>query len=265
MANNNKTPRIYFFYLFLIAGTFLLFTLLSFSGTEIRIGEIKLKDSKIKQFFHPEVLPIASLADTSFREDVQSEPDTSSQHFLLIGDSMLEFLRIRLNDYNKHNGHTMNTVIWYSSSTLWYGQCDTITHYIQKYKPTYIILVLGANELFIKDIISERTKYTKHIISQMKDIPYIWVGPPNWKDDTGINDLILRNVGRKRYFPSKDLSYNRTKDGAHPTRKSAYKWMDSIAKFMYHEALYKVVMEFPDTFIYKAPRTEIIQPKPPIQ
>lgn len=263
MAEQNKTPRTYFYFLFLLIGVLGFFTLLSFTGVQIKIGQLELKDTKIKQFFYPEVLPTAVFADSTLRDNVQSEPDTASQRFLLIGDSMLEFLRIRLNDYCRHNGHTMNTVIWYSSSTLWYGQCDTITHYIKKYEPTYIILVLGANELFIKDIISERQKYVKHILGEMKDLPYIWVGPPNWKDDTGINDLIVRNVGRKRYFPSKDLSYERTKDGAHPTRESAYKWMDSIAKFMYNDAMYKVIMEMPDTFTYKVPKTEIIQPKPP--
>ena len=103
----------------------------------------------------------------------------------------------------------------------------------------------------------------KHIVDQMGDLPFIWVGPPNWKDDTGINDLILRYAGRDRYFPSKNLSYERTKDGAHPTRPSAYKWMDSVAVYMQNEARYRVLMEMPDTFLGKVPPTEILKPNPP--
>ncbi len=157
----------------------------------------------------------------------------------------------------------MQTVIWYSSSSLWYGQCDTLQHFIKKYNPTYVVLVLGANELFIKDIKTERAKFVSNIVAQMGKLPFIWVGPPNWKDDTGINDLILQYAGESRYFPSKNLTYERTKDGAHPKRESAYKWMDSIAVFMQNKAAYKVLMTPPDTLYGKVPPTVILQPNPP--
>ena len=91
----------------------------------------------------------------------------------------------------------------------------------------------------------------------------LWIGPPNWKDDTGINDLILHYTGSKRYFPSKDLSYERTKDGAHPKKASAFKWMDSIAVFLQNKAEKKILMSPPDTFFNKIPPTEILQPNAP--
>ena len=76
---------------------------------------------------------------------------------------------------------------------------------MKKFKPTYVFLVLGANELFVRDIIKKRTKYVKNILQQLDTVKFVWVGPPNWKDDTGINTMILRNVGSDRYFPSKNL------------------------------------------------------------
>lgn len=236
---------------------------MSFSGVKIRIGSVELKDSGIRKFFYPEVLPLALMADSIEKEGTGDQVDSSAQKFLLIGDSMLESLRIRLQDYCRKNGHTMDAIIWYSSSSLWYGQCDTLKHFINKYKPTYVLLVLGANELFIKDITTERAEYVKNIIAQMDTIPFVWVGPPNWKDDTGINDLILRYAGKDRYFPSKDLTYERASDGAHPKRQSAFKWMDSVAVYLQTEARYKILMEVPDTFLNKVPHTEILQPNPP--
>ncbi len=220
------------------------------------------KDSKIKQFFHPEPL-MAEAADSIGENEKSDHVDSSAQKFLFIGDSMLEFLRIRLNDYCRKNGHTMNTVIWYSSSSLWYGQCDTLKHFIHKHKPTYVLLCLGANELFIKDIKTERAPFVSHIVKQMGDLPFVWIGPPNWKDDTGINDLILSYTGKSRYYPSKNLSYNRTRDGAHPTRESAYKWMDSVAVYLQKDARHRILMEMPDTFFGKIPPTEILQPNAP--
>jgi len=261
--DSQKPPRDYFQYVWLLLGVLVLFTVLSFSNVKIRIGSYELKDSGIRKFFLPEVLPMAQAADSIVQEGTGEKVDSSAQKFLLIGDSMLEFLRIRLGDYCRKNGHTMNAVIWYSSSSLWYGQCDTLKNFINKHKPTYVLLVLGANELFIKDITTERAEYVRNIIAQMDTLPFVWVGPPNWKDDTGINDLILRYAGKDRYFPSKNLSYERTKDGAHPKRESAYKWMDSVAVYLQTEARYKILMTPPDTFLNKVPPTEILQPNPP--
>ncbi|NLL28267.1 MAG: hypothetical protein GX259_05685 [Bacteroidales bacterium] len=259
----NPPPKAFFQYVALLAGALVLFGLLSFANIDFKIGPHKFKDIGIKKFFYPEELPVGLMAYVSSKEKTDDKVDSSSQRFLLIGDSMLEFLRIRLNDYCRKNGHSMNTVIWYSSSTLWYGQCDTLKHFIKKHNPSYVLLVLGANELFIRDIKTERAEYVRHIIAQMDTLPFLWIGPPNWKDDTGINDLILHYTGSKRYFPSKDLSYERTKDGAHPKKASAFKWMDSIAVFLQNKAEKKILMSPPDTFFNKIPPTEILQPNAP--
>ena len=68
----------------------------------------------------------------------------------------------------------MNAVIWYSSSTLWYGSCDTLSYFVKKYNPTYVILVIGGNELFIRDVRS-RDKFVKNILRQIGNRKYFWV------------------------------------------------------------------------------------------
>ena len=147
--------------------------------------------------------------------------DTASQNILIIGDSMLEGLNPRLAAYAKENGHTLNSVIWYSSTSKYWGTCDTLKVFLRKFKPTFIFISLGANELFVRNIAEERDAYVKNFLKQIGDIPYLWIGPPNWKKDTGINDLIEKNVKKGCFFLSNGMHFDRAKDGAHPTHASA--------------------------------------------
>lgn len=199
--------------------------------------------------------------DTLSKEEFAQRMDTTAQRILLIGDSMLEGLRLRLRDYCVHNGHEMKTVIWYSATTKYFGQCDTLAYFIDQYNPTYILFVLGANELFVRDIIERRQHYVTHILKQIGRNKFIWIGPPNWKDDTGINDLIVKNTGEKRYFPSKNLTYARARDGAHPTHASAAVWMDSVAVWIMDKSMYPIRLEKPPHSRYKqSTNTTILKP-----
>lgn len=185
--------------------------------------------------------------------------DTSAQHFLLIGDSMSEHVRVRLNDYCVKNGHTADCVIWYSATSEWYGKTDTLTWFLNKYKPTYVLINLGSNELFVDRIKEKRATYVKHIVEQLSDVSYVWIGPPNWKEDTGINELIDEIAGEGHYFDSRHLTYERASDGAHPVRRSSYNWMDSLAVYLRRDAATQIRMEYPDAYLNKAPNTQIVQ------
>lgn len=187
--------------------------------------------------------------------------DTATQSILLIGDSMLEGLSPRLAAYADENGHTLNEVRWYSSTSNVWGECDTLTHYINKFKPTYIFICLGANELFVKDIEKKRDKYVKRIFSQIGDIPYLWIGPPNWKPDTGINRLIKKNAVEGGFFLSDGMKFDRTKDGAHPTRKSSAQWMDSVVRWMPAHSAHPIRMELPSKEKSRPKRIVVLQPK----
>jgi hypothetical protein len=157
--------------------------------------------------------------------------DKKKKRILLIGDSMMEGLMFRMKDYTEHNGHFLQPVVWYGSSTKTWGECDTLSYYIRKYTPDFVVVVLGGNELFIRGV-EQRAPYVQHVLKQINPRDYIWIGPPNWKKDTGINELIKKHVQKGAYFPSKNLKLARRKDGAHPTRAAAAIWMDSVAAFM---------------------------------
>ncbi len=141
-----------------------------------------------------------------------------------------------------------------------YAHTDTLDYFIKQFKPSFVIIALGANELKMWKPETKRTDL-ETIIKKIGNIPYIWVGPPNWTEDTGINNVILQTVGRKRFFPSKNLNYTRQADGSHPDKKSSYMWMDSIASFIMHKSKNPIVLNMPDTTYSKYPSTSILNPK----
>ena len=160
---------------------------------------------------------------------------------------MLERLSPRIAAYAEENEHQMNTVIWYGSSTEVWATSGRVKECIQKYRPDYIIISLGGNELFVNDIIARRTKYVKQIVADFAGIPYVWIGPPNWKKDTGINKMIQSVVPKGNFYLSytPDQHYERAKDGAHPTPASAAKWADRICKWIVEESNNPIVLNLP--------------------
>jgi hypothetical protein len=207
-----------------------------------------------------------STANDSLAEAKQKPKlDTSAQRILLIGDSMLEGLSIRLIDYCAVNNHELFSLIWYSSNTNWWGRSDTMTHFINQVKPTYIIFAIGSGDISVQNVHEKRKPYMEEILKKIEGLPYTWVGPPNWKEDTGINSLIAETVEEGTFFLSKDLKFDRTADGVHPTTASAGLWMDSIATFIMHESKYRIKLDKPDAKTKKHPTYFLMAPKPPAE
>ncbi len=225
---------------------------------EVKIFGYEIKQNTIAEFFIP-LNDFVAYNGIRYLWNTKQEVDTTKHRILMVGDSMSGFLRLRLNDYCEKNGHTMYSVIWNSGNTVWFSESDTLDYFINKFQPTYIIMVLGGNELFLPKP-EYRQENIETILKKICDIPYIWVGPPNWAEDTGINDVILRMVGRKRFFPSLNLTYERMPDGAHPNRESAYNWMDSIAVFLMTKAKHPIMMEYPEKHASKYPPTKMLAP-----
>lgn len=194
-----------------------------------------------QQYFEESLEASLQAADSAAQQ-----VDTSSHTILLTGDSMCEELMFRFRDYAAYNGHKLETVIWYSSSTLWWSESDSLRKLVAKYDPDYIFFTTGSNELFIRNI-QEREKYIQDIVAQAGNRKFIWIGPPNWAEDTGINELIKKNVGKDRFFESKHLSFERKRDGAHPTRRSSAIWADSISVWVMEESRNKILLKLPES------------------
>ena len=155
-------------------------------------------------------------------------PDTATKTILLTGDSMGDGLSVELRRLGKCNRLALVYVPWYSSTSLDWGGSDTLRQLIQRHHPSLVLFSLGSNELFIPAI-QKRERYIRAIVRQLQTAPYVWIGPPNWKEDTGINALIRKNVDSLHFFPSKGLPFDRMSDGAHPTFRSSARWADTLA------------------------------------
>lgn len=256
----------YFGFWAILAVSLIIF--LSLSGFDsIKIGSVEIRSSGMLDCLTkaPDSLAIQNDSIPELQSDTVPEKprtiDESPQTILFIGDSMLEGLSPRLAAYAKENGHTLYSVIWYSSTSEVWGETTKLAEYIEQFKPTYVFISLGANELFVRNIAERRDKFVKNIISQIGDIPYVWIGPPNWKEDTGINDLIAKNARKGSFFLSNGMHFDRAKDGAHPTRKSAREWLDSVARWMPEHAAYPIKMNKPEQEKARPERVIVLQPK----
>ncbi len=247
--------RTYFSFFALLLVAFMLFAGLSFfkDGIEESFGintatfASDLLSTPADEFELAEVVSTDSVSGKAIATVERAPLDTTKKNILFIGDSMLERLSPRIAAYAEENGHQMNTVIWYGSSTEVWATSGRAKECIQKYRPDYIIISLGGNELFVNDIIARRTKYVKQIVAEFADIPYVWIGPPNWKKDTGINKMIQSVVPKGNFYLSytPDQHYERAKDGAHPTPASAAKWADRICKWIVEESNNPIVLNLP--------------------
>jgi hypothetical protein len=170
--------------------------------------------------------------------------DTGRQSILLTGDSMAEGLMFAFKKYAHYNGHTLKTIIWYGSTTTTWARTDTLKKLIARYKPTYVFLALGSNELFVRDI-GDREPYIQDIVRQAGRTPFVWIGPPNWKEDTGIGELLDRNVGPGRYFVSRHLSFERASDGRHPSRQASAYWADTISSWVMQAGRHPIRLDKP--------------------
>ena len=174
----------------------------------------------------------AELAEEEKADSMIKEPvDTAAQRVLIFGDSMSEYLGLRLADYANKNGHKLTCITWVSSDTRNWAATDTLQHYIQRIKPTYVFVCLGSNELYTSDM-KGCEKRIRAILSKIGNIPTIWIGPPNWCEDNGYNKLLREVMGPRGYYPSYKLTFERQKDGRHPTMVSSAMWMDKIVEWM---------------------------------
>lgn len=187
------------------------------------------------------------------------ETDSAPKNILIFGDSMTFLLAQRMAKYGTQNGHTVYGVNWDSSTPQIWASSDTIAHFIRKYNINYVMVSLGSNELFSKDLDS-RAKYVRQIVEKIGDIPFIWVGPPNWKEDNGYNDMLQRTLPRGTFFRTGMMQLARRGDHIHPTPQAAVIWVDSIMRWMPKSA-HPILVNVPADSINTTPTLTIFKKK----
>lgn len=192
--------------------------------------------------------------------EIKEQPVDSIPHsILLIGDSMTLNLAYRLSEYAKQNGHSFHAINWDSSNTLTWSGSDTLEYFMGKFDADYIFISLGSNELYLKHP-DARRKNVRAILDMVGDRSYVWLGPPNWKEDAGINDMIQQECRPGTFFRTAGMQLARKKDHIHPTRPASALWIDSVARWMPRSA-HPILMDIPSDSIGKVnPNVTFLKP-----
>ena len=179
---------------------------------------------------------------------VKQDSQPQQHRILLFGDSMLDGVGRRFNDYAAANGHTLFTSIWYGSTTKSWAYTTELPRLMKKVDPTFVIVCLGTNDLGYHDITS-RSEAVQEIMREIGNVPFVWIGPVTLRNisrDPGIVNMIRQNVGTTRFYDSYDLRISRGPDGIHPTFQAAALWVDGIAHWMSSpEPDYPIKMDVP--------------------
>jgi hypothetical protein len=178
--------------------------------------------------------------------NVEGGLDTTKQRILLMGDSECGGLCYQLNDYCIQNGHQLvASFVWNSATILNFAYSDTIVKVIEKYKPTYIFIVMGLNELYAKDLI-KRKQAAQILAKKLDGIPYSWVGPANYTNDYGINQVFCESAQKGSFYLTKNLNLPKGGDKRHPNSTGYRIWMDSLAVWVENKAKYRIKLSPPE-------------------
>lgn len=227
---------------------------------DISLGNWTVKKAPVAEALFPEPVETPELAFLDSVPEVPSEikvveTDSMPKSILLFGDSMTLNLAHRLSKYAKQNGHDLHSINWDSSNTKIWAETDTLAFYLRKFKPDYIFISLGSNEVYFKNP-DKRLPYVKKILSTIGDIPYVWIGPPNWNEETKINDMLEATCSPGSFFRSQGMKFKRKKDNIHPTRESSAQWMDSIMRWLPKSA-HPILADTPDDSLKSVPNKVI--------
>jgi len=207
--------------------------------TELLQNNISQKENISKEIHSYELADFGNIY-----ADSASSIDSTEQRILLIGDSMTEGIMRAMNDYCQANHHQLFSVVWTSSSIHGWCKSGRLKSFVERFSPTYVIIILGSNELFVPNS-PARENSIKELLAQAEPAKIVWIGPPNWKPDKGIYSQLLEVLGERRVFLSKNLSFERQKDGIHPTYKSSRYWTEAISEWIMSESMYKIVLNKP--------------------
>jgi hypothetical protein len=167
------------------------------------------------------------------------EPTRNARYrVLLTGDSMGDALFMAWRKQRRQGRFDLRYAPWYGSTTKNWATSNQLADLITNYDPDLVVFSLGSNEL-LNHRVQASEPYVKEILRQLGSANYVWVGPPNWQEDTGINRLIAKHVPADRFFVSKDLALARRDDGVHLTFEAGQAWADTIGRWVERRPAYR--------------------------
>lgn len=166
------------------------------------------------------------------------------QRILLLGDSMVEVVAPRLADYALENDHVLVPAIWYGSTTSAWAKSQELGSLLHEVNPSLVVVVLGSSELTRRNA-EARRPFIEAIVRRVGARSLVWIGPPNWREDTGINAVLESVVGKDRFFLSAELELPRKKDGIHPDAEGGRLWATAFVDWLAQDSRYAIPMNPP--------------------
>lgn len=163
--------------------------------------------------------------------------DSKQKRILLTGDSMGDLLFFPLRTLRKKNGFQITYKPDYGSKISKWAKTKRLVTYIKKYRPDLVIFTMGSNEILWL-VKQQKIKNIHKIKKHLKGTEFVWVGPPNWQKDWGLDSAIHTNIGKSNYFVSKCFNFKRNPDGAHPTAHEGKIWTDTLMRWINQNPIY---------------------------
>ena len=114
-----------------------------------------------------------------------------------------------------------------SESIVSYDHSPKLKGLIEKHRPDIVIITLGTNDVFVPYPAS-MVGNVQNIVKRVGSRECYWMGPPTWKPDTGIVQVLKDNVAPCKFFDSSNLKLQRGGDGIHPTDRGGADWATSF-------------------------------------
>ncbi|MDB4933200.1 MAG: hypothetical protein JWP87_172 [Labilithrix sp.] len=117
-----------------------------------------------------------------------------------------------------------------SESIVSYDHSPKLKSLVEKHRPDIVIITLGTNDVFVPYPASMAAN-VQNIVKRVGARECYWMGPPTWKPDTGIVQVLKDNVAPCKFFDSSSLKLQRAGDGIHPTDRGGADWATSFWTF----------------------------------
>ena len=117
-----------------------------------------------------------------------------------------------------------------SESIVSFDHSPKLKGLIEKHHPDIVIITLGTNDVFVPYPASMAGN-VQNIVKRVGPRECYWMGPPTWKPDTGIVQVLKDNVAPCKFFDSSNLKLQRGGDGIHPTDRGGAEWATSFWTF----------------------------------
>jgi hypothetical protein len=125
--------------------------------------------------------------------------------------------------------------VWESASIPAFAESDRVQMLMKRWNPDLVLVTLGANDVF-NDHPEYMVKHIERIVKNVGKRDCVWIGPPLWKEDKGLVDVLREHVAPCRFYDSEHLVLQRAGDGIHPTEKGGEVWANAFWPFFKGEA-----------------------------